>query len=218
MYLYTEGVLLWPICSSNSFQNVSLKMIFLVVLRKEKQMKPILLVIFILTTLLFAEKTRVDKIVWDGAHFTYSLNISSSLSPKELFTLMASDSATLSLKGSADSVTVSVDGSNNRIVTTIMKTFGHRLVTVTDKKVSARDRKITLMVLRFDHDWKAIPTVQRGSAVYSIKSLGTGSELVYLQDVYIDRTVNGLSKMLISWQLKPFHQDILHLIHTREKK
>lgn len=176
---------------------------------------PFILMVFTFT--LFAAKTDFDKIIWDGAHFTYSLNISSTLSSIDLFNLLASDSATLYLKGSADSVSVSTNSSNIQIVTTVMNTLGHRLVTVTDKRVSVPEKKITMNILRFDHSWDAIPTVKKGGAVYSIKQSGAGSQLVYIQDVYIDRTVNWLSKMLISWQLQPFHQDMLDLIHNREK-
>ncbi len=177
--------------------------------------RPFFILLWI-TFSLFAQRTTQNSIVWDGPHFTYSLKISSTLSPNELYSLFASDSATVELKGAADTVIVNTNGQNKKIVTTIMNTLGHRLVTITDKKQSNSERNITLDILKFDHAWDAIPRVTKGGAIYSIRKSSTGSELIYQQNVYLNRGVNGLAKMLISWQLKPFHRDIMRLIHAKE--
>lgn len=142
----------------------------------------------------------------EGSRFTFDYSVKSPLTADSLTNLLASDSATLKLRGSARSVVILPNGN----IETIFRAFGYKAVTVTDKV--REHSRIVVTVESFTHNWRSIPKVKSGVGVYRVERDGEGSRVIYSQEVLLDREISWFTEKLIRWQLNPLARDLENLV------
>jgi hypothetical protein len=150
-----------------------------------------------------------EHITFTDSSFSYEMIVHSEAPAFMLFAYLATDTATLLLRGNATSITIDSVDTLIRKVTTVFKAFGYKATTLVKKTVIPEQMIITMNVDSFVHNWKLLPEVKFGKGFYQIFQKDTsGSILRYQQRVILDRKIKPITRLLVRWQLGPLGRDI----------
>jgi hypothetical protein len=150
-----------------------------------------------------------ERITFTDSSFSYEITVHSVAPAGILFAYLATDTATLLLRGSASSIVVDSIDTFIRKVTTVFKAFGYQATTLARKTVIPEQMIITMNVDSFVHNWMLLPMVRNGLGLYQVFPKDTGgSFLRYQQNATLDRKIKPITRLLIRWQLGPLGRDI----------
>lgn len=166
-----------------------------------------IVVVFLFSGMTSAQNS--ERITFTDSSFSYELIVHSQASAYMLFSYLATDTATLLIRGSAASIEVDSIDTLIRKVTTVFRAFGYQATTQARKTVIPEQKIIIMDVDSFVHNWKLLPEVQFGRGLYHVLPEDTGgSFLRYQQNVTLDRRINPITRLLVRWQLGPLGRDI----------